>query len=525
VDEGPARLEPPAPGAAPRLPVLYEDERLLAVHKPSGLHTHPSALSPGEGSAARWLAQQSGHRVWPVHRLDRGASGLLLFARSAEAARDLITAFRQRRVGKVYLALVRGWPQREDQLLDEGEIDRPLRDLDPASQAPALQEALTRWRVLARAEAPFCGGRGAHAFPTTRLSLLECRPATGRMHQIRRHLAGLGHPLLGDGQHGDRHLNRILAEQAGLERLALVCVELSLPGGGGGNLCLRTALDPDLRRVLARLGLPDPTAHRSAEDLYDGVLVRPGRAWRRRAARTQALADGSPGPAPRPPRPLRPWSREEDRPAACPLCAGPSRPFHEEDGRRWRSCPTCALVHRERASWPAPEEVAARLALHRNRGEDAGYRAWLQPLVEALRRRLPPGARGLDAGSGPRPVLAGLLAEAGLPAAWWDPLFQPLRPAPPAGGWDYITFCEVFEHLASPLAALEELGSGLRPGGWLALSTGLLAEDGRFPGWWYARDPTHIVFARPATLDWLAARLGWRLERAGRLALFQRPES
>lgn len=509
---------PDIPAGAPRLPILHHAADWLAVHKPSGLHTHPSALSPGEDSAARWLGQQLGQRVWPVHRLDRGASGLLLFALDAGAAGRLIQAFRERRVGKRYLCLCRGWPARDGEWLDDGLIERPLKDMDPASHEPALQEARTAWRCLARVEAPFPSGRGEHAYPATRVSLLECRPATGRMHQIRRHLAGLGHPLLGDGEHGDRFLNRTLAREVGLSRLALCCVELELVSvtPGEGPLRLRTRLDPDLERVLAALGLPDPAVEITTPPLYDGVLQKPSKAWRQRAARRAELALGTARtPELRPPQPAT-----EQQPGPCVLCGAPAQPFHAEPGRHWRSCPDCGLVQLEPEQQLNAAAAEQRLRLHRNSGADAGYRDWLRPLAEALARRLPPGAAGVDLGCGPEPVLVELLRAAGLTARGWDPLFHPAEPPTPGQAW--LSACEVFEHLPRPREELERWNDWLAPGGWLALSTGLLETDAAFPGWSYARDPAHVCVARPRTLEWLAERFGWCLEREGRVILFHK---
>ena len=506
------------PSSAPSLPILHDGSDWLAVHKPSGLHTHPSALSPGEDSAARWLAQQLGRRVWPVHRLDRGASGLLLFALSAEAAGRLIGAFRERRVAKRYLCLVRGWPAGVDGVLaDEGRVERALADRDPGHPTGILREAVTRWRVVARREAPIPSGRGEHAFPTTRVSLLECEPLTGRMHQIRRHLAGIGHPLLGDGEHGSRPLNRILARGIGLERLALCCVELVLAGEEGTPVHLTTVLDPDLRRVLESLELPDPTAGSAGPVLFDGVLRAPGRGWRARVERRADLAAGiaKRGAAERSPAP-DPGQRE----AACLLCGAVAGPFHAEGGRRWRSCGVCGLVQLDPDCWPSREERDQRLRLHRNDPGNEGYRNWLRPVAAALAARLPVGARGVDLGCGPVPLLVELLREAGLDARGWDPLFHP--DPPPTPGQDWLCACEVFEHLEDPAATLGLWRSWLRPGGWLALSTSLLERDGHFPGWGYARDPAHLVVARPLTLDWLADRRGWRVEREGRVILLQR---
>jgi tRNA pseudouridine65 synthase len=506
-----------ASGNAPRLPILRAGADWLVVHKPSGLHTHPSALSPGEDSAARWLAQQLGQRVWPVHRLDRGASGLLLFAQSAEAAARLIGAFRERRVSKRYLCLARGWPgDGAGGWAQEGRIERPLADRDPGNPTGILREAVTNWRVLARVDAPFPSGSGSNAFPTTRVSLLECVPETGRMHQIRRHLAGIGHPLLGDGEHGSRPLNRILAREIGLERLALCCVELVVDLGETEPIRLTTVLDPDLRRVLEGLGLPDPTAGKEAPALFHGVLRTPGRGWRARVERRALLAAGEASrdlsERPRTPDP-------EQREAACVLCGAMAGPFHAEDGRSWRSCGACGLVQLDPACWPSREERDARLRLHHNDPADEGYRNWLRPLAEALARRLPAGSTGVDLGCGPVPLLAELLREAGLDARGWDPLFHPDPPPTPGQAW--LCACEVFEHLEDPAGTLDQWAAWLRPGGWLALSTGLLLRDGHFPGWGYARDPAHLIVARPRTLEWLALSRGWRLEHDGRVVLFQ----
>lgn len=208
-------------------------------------------------------------------------------------------------------------------------------------------------------------------------------------------------------------------------------------------------------------------------------------------------------------------------PAGCPLCGHAAQPLHEER-RRYYYCTSCGLVHRERAQWPDAVAERARLERHRNRPGDAGYRDWLRPLARALADRLPAGAAVLDLGCGPEPVLAGLLREAGLRAESWDPLFHPVpEPTGPLGG---ITLCEVFEHLREPQATLDQLDSLLAPGGWLALSTGMLERPEALPGWWYARDPVHLIFATPATLDWIAGRMGWTLEREGRLVLFHKPE-
>ena len=147
------------------------------------------------------LRDQLGRPVWPVHRLDRGTSGVLLFALSPEIASRLGAMFEQGQMRKSYLALVRGWP-REDQ----GLVDHPLaRDPEKPSAGQTLLEAQTRWRVLSRIEWPFVSDPRC---ATTRVALLEAEPLQGRRHQIRRHLKHIAHPILGDATHGKGPLNR-----------------------------------------------------------------------------------------------------------------------------------------------------------------------------------------------------------------------------------------------------------------------------------------------------------------------------
>ena len=127
------------------LRLLHVDADLVAIDKPAGLLVHPSALDAHEErSALKLLRDQLGERVWPLHRLDKGTSGVLLFARHADAAREWGLAFEEGRVAKRYLALVRGWPP------EAGEIAQPLaRDPELPSAGQVRLPALTRFRRLA----------------------------------------------------------------------------------------------------------------------------------------------------------------------------------------------------------------------------------------------------------------------------------------------------------------------------------------------------------------------------------------
>ncbi|MDG0831453.1 pseudouridine synthase [Roseateles saccharophilus] len=204
------------------LPLLHADEHLVAIDKPPGLLVHRTQLAAREDEAAlQLLRDQLGRPVWPVHRLDRGTSGVLLFALSPEVAALLGTMFEQGCMHKRYLALVRGWPHE-----DAGLIDHPLaRDPEQPSAGQPMLDAQTRWHVLRRDEWPVASDP---RFPTTRVALLEAEPLQGRRHQIRRHLKHIAHPILGDATHGKGPLNRAVAAFLGTQRLWLHARELSL---------------------------------------------------------------------------------------------------------------------------------------------------------------------------------------------------------------------------------------------------------------------------------------------------------
>jgi len=204
------------------LTLLYRDEHLVAIDKPAGLLVHRTQLAAREGEAAlQLLRDQLGQPVWPVHRLDRGTSGVLLFALSAAVASLLGPMFETGQMAKTYLALVRGWPA-----ADTGLIDHPLaRDPELPSAGQPRLEAQTRWRVLDRLVWPISADP---RHPTLRLALLALEPLQGRRHQIRRHLKHIAHPILGDATHGKGPLNRAVAQHMGLNRLWLHAQTLAL---------------------------------------------------------------------------------------------------------------------------------------------------------------------------------------------------------------------------------------------------------------------------------------------------------
>lgn len=203
--------------------VLFEDDGLVAVAKPAGLFVHRSLA---DRSANEFLVQkvrdQIGCFVYPLHRLDRPTSGLVLLAKSPESASRYGRLFMDQQMQKVYLALVRGFAPAE------ARIDRPLTssrgqrksDSHPLSEP---QPAVTHIQTLEQFEIPVASDR----HQTTRLSLLHASPFTGRYHQIRRHLAGISYPILGDAEHGDSRLNRCLQQHLRCARLMLAAVRIS----------------------------------------------------------------------------------------------------------------------------------------------------------------------------------------------------------------------------------------------------------------------------------------------------------
>jgi SAM-dependent methyltransferase len=198
--------------------------------------------------------------------------------------------------------------------------------------------------------------------------------------------------------------------------------------------------------------------------------------------------------------------------AACPLCRSDAvRAFATVQARGYCECERCGLVHLAAAHRLGPEAERAHYLTHENDPADPGYRAFLSRLADPLIERLSAGDTGLDYGSGPGPTLPVMLAERGFPTAIYDPFFAP-DPAPLARSYDFITCTETAEHFHRPDVELARLDALLRPGGWLAIMTELLNDGRPFDQWRYARDPTHVCFYRPRTMEWIAARFGWALE-------------
>lgn len=231
------------------LPILYRDDFLIAIDKPAGLLVHRSDIDRHETRfAVQLLRDQIGRRVWPVHRLDRGTSGVLLFAFDPAITRALSDQFESQAVQKTYLAVVRGWPP------ESGCIDHPLAvqvDEYEGMRVKGAQLAVTHFRRLATVELPVAVER----YPASRYALVTLNPETGRRHQLRRHMKHIAHPIIGDATHGKGVHNRFFQQQFNCHRLLLACVELGLRHPvGGDELILHAPVGEQFAGVLERLG-------------------------------------------------------------------------------------------------------------------------------------------------------------------------------------------------------------------------------------------------------------------------------
>jgi tRNA pseudouridine65 synthase len=243
------------------LEIIYRDEHLVAINKPSGLLTHRSLIDKTETRfAIQILRDQIGAYVYPLHRLDKPTSGVLLFALSKEVARTMSEQMQAKGFEKEYLAIVRGYTE------PSGEIDYALKEvLDKMTDAKAkedkaAQSALTFYETISQVELPFEVGR----YPTARYSFVRLRPKTGRKHQLRRHMKHLLHPIVGDTNYGRGEHNRFFREQFGIQRLLLHAYELKFTHPVSGKAVgLRAKLDLQFLDLIAELGLENgaQTAH------------------------------------------------------------------------------------------------------------------------------------------------------------------------------------------------------------------------------------------------------------------------
>jgi tRNA pseudouridine65 synthase len=222
------------------LEIIYQDEYLVAINKPHGLLVHRSPIATNADTfAVQELRNQLDRHVYPVHRLDRKTSGVLLFALDTNTHRQMQQAFAERKVSKDYLAIVRGYTE------DSDTIDYAL-----TNDKGKVQEAVTHYRTLERTEIPLPFGK----HDTSRYSLVAVKPATGRMHQIRKHFAHILHPIIGDRPHGCNKQNRLFKEKWNMMTMMLHARALSFHHPvSQKKITLEAEIHPEFSRTLELL--------------------------------------------------------------------------------------------------------------------------------------------------------------------------------------------------------------------------------------------------------------------------------
>lgn len=223
------------------LKILYQDPDYVAIHKPGGMLVHHNPHDRHSRAAVQTLRKQLGTKVYPVHRLDRGTSGVMLFALSPESTAKLASVFQSRQVAKTYLTVVRG------HLTDSGVIDKALTHKETGQ----VQEAKSNYCGLATAVIKQAVGR----YPEARYSLVAVQPVTGRRHQIRRHLRSLNHPIIGDTRMGDTEHNLFFRSHFNSHRLLLTAMKIAFTHPLTQEyLEIQAPLDGEFERLAPHLG-------------------------------------------------------------------------------------------------------------------------------------------------------------------------------------------------------------------------------------------------------------------------------
>lgn len=222
------------------LEIVYQDEHLIAINKPHGLLVHRSKIANDATEfALQMLRDQIDRHVSPVHRLDRKTGGLLLFAFEKEVEIAMHKQFQEGLVDKKYLAILRGYAP------EQAEIDYPL-----AKENGNMQDAFTAFKTLQRSEIKVAFGK----HETSRYSLVEARPTTGRMHQLRRHFAHIFHPIIGDRKHGCNKQNRFFKEQFEMTTMLLHASELQFEHPvTKQRIVLNATVQPEFKEALQLL--------------------------------------------------------------------------------------------------------------------------------------------------------------------------------------------------------------------------------------------------------------------------------
>jgi tRNA pseudouridine65 synthase len=217
------------------LEIIFENEDLIAINKPHGLLVHRTRIARDATEfAIQILRDQIGCMVYPVHRLDRKTSGVLLFTKSAQLNSGIQQLFQERKVLKTYLALVRGY------LPETGHIDYAL------TEGSKTKEAQTNYTCLDKFEINLASDK----FSTSRYSLVKLEPLNGRFHQLRKHMAHIFHPIIGDRPHGCNKQNKLWKEQFGMTSMLLHAERLSFYYPGNEHICISAAISSEFKRAL-----------------------------------------------------------------------------------------------------------------------------------------------------------------------------------------------------------------------------------------------------------------------------------
>lgn len=224
------------------LDILYRDEHLIAINKPHGLLVHRSSIANDASEfALQLLRDQIGQPVYPAHRLDRKTAGVLLFSLDKETDQKAQGLFQDKKMDKRYWAVLRGYCP------ESGTIDYPL-----SKENGTIQEAITYYKRLATAEIHVPQGK----FNTSRYSLVEAHPETGRMHQLRRHFAHIMYPIIGDRPHGCNKQNKMWKERFEMDTMLLHASSLSfIHPWTDKPIEIKADLNTEFKRVLEILDI------------------------------------------------------------------------------------------------------------------------------------------------------------------------------------------------------------------------------------------------------------------------------
>ncbi|MBY0555257.1 tRNA pseudouridine(65) synthase TruC [bacterium] len=226
--------------------ILTQDDHILLLFKPSGWFVHPPEnpryrRGLKRKTCVQWLTDVHNIKAFPAHRLDMATEGILIFGKTKDATAHLNAQFKNHETYKIYYAAVRGWLREE-----AGRIEIPLQN----NNTGELIQCETHYRTLAKIEHNV---KISKKFDTSRYSLLEVNPKTGRWHQIRRHMNRVSHPIVGDREHGDSHHNRYWRDTLKIDGLCLWAKELHITHPNNGEKLKFESPVSDKWREISRL--------------------------------------------------------------------------------------------------------------------------------------------------------------------------------------------------------------------------------------------------------------------------------